>query len=95
MRPVNVRCEGLGRVVEGRPGDNLMRLLLAAGVPVGTACEGDGVCGRCGLEVLAGDAGAEGAVERRSKERNRVDPTLRLSCCVTVSGDLVVRARYW
>ncbi len=81
--------------VEGR-----MTLLEAAdhaGLPVGSACQAEGICGRCGLRILSGADGLsrEGPLERRVKRANRIDPALRLSCLARVRGSVIVTADYW
>lgn len=78
-------------------GSTLLEAVVAAGLPIARACDADGLCGRCGVRVLAGGArlGAEGELETRSKERNRLDPGLRLACRVRIEGDLEVTASYW
>jgi ferredoxin len=76
-------------------------LLIDAGarrdLPIASACRGDGLCGRCGVAIVAGSATspAETAEETRCKERNRIDPGLRLACRIRVHADLDVTAPYW
>jgi adenylate cyclase len=64
---------------------------------VASACGADGICGRCGLRVLAGGESLpeETEAERRIKQRNRVDAELRLACRARLAGDLDVTATYW
>ena len=74
-----------------------MEAIKGAGLPIAEACGADGLCGRCGVRV-AGDVEAlseETREEERAKQRNRVDPSLRLSCLTTVAGELEVTADYW
>lgn len=92
---VAIRCPALGRVVRATVGQTLFEALRAAGVPVASACRGEGICGRCGLEVLEGGLPPPDPVERACAARNRVPPGLRLSCRVVLTGGLVVRAPYW
>lgn len=83
--------------VEVPAGSTLLDAALAAGLPIARACGADGLCGRCGLRVLAGDAGidVEDEGEARTKRRNRLDPELRLACRTHVLGDVEVAAAYW
>lgn len=62
-----------------------------------SACSGDGLCARCGIEVLAGGEAlaAETPAESRAKQANRIDPSLRLACRIEVADDLSVTAPYW
>lgn len=78
-------------------GTSLLEAARRAGLPIASSCEAGGVCGRCGLAILAGESALirETERERDIKQRNRIDSDLRLSCCVTVSGDMTVTAPYW
>ena len=80
-----------------RQGEMLFAAARRAGLPVGSSCPQEGICGRCGLRVLEGAANlsAEDAAERAVKEANRTDPALRLSCVARVRGPVVVTADYW
>ncbi len=80
------------------PETSLFAAAREAGLPVGTACEAEGICGRCGLRPLAGreHLSPETPAEKRVKQDNDVDPGLRLSCVTRVlSGPLVITADYW
>ena len=94
---VRVRFEPSGAEIEVPDGTTLYAAARAAGLPVGSACRAEGWCGRCGLEVLVGEASLSPAsdAERQVKARNRVHPALRLSCVATVHGPVTARARYW
>jgi len=90
--------EPRGLHLEVDVGTTLFQAARSLGLPVGTACEAEGICGRCGLRPLSGaeHLSPETPSERRVKADNDVDPTLRLSCIVRVlGGPLVVTADYW
>jgi adenylate cyclase len=94
---VQVRFHPSGAHVSAPAGTMLMDAVLRAGLPIASACGADGLCGRCGVRVLAGAESliVEGADETRAKQRNRIDPELRLACRTVLSGDLEVTASYW
>jgi adenylate cyclase len=75
----------------------LLEATEAVGLPIASACGSNGACARCGLEIVAGatNIAAEGDRERVIKQRNRIDPGLRLACRIRPRGDLTVRATYW
>lgn len=75
----------------------LLEATRRAGLPVASACGENGACARCGLEILAGGERLDPPDEReqRIKQRNRIDPSLRLACRIRPRTDLTVRARYW
>lgn len=78
-------------------GTSLLEAARDAGLPVASACGAEAVCARCGLEILAAAAPVddESPREREIKQRNRIDPKLRLACRVRVASDLTVTAPYW
>jgi ferredoxin len=94
---VQVRFPTQGRSVRVPSGTLLIDAVRGANLPIASACRGDGLCGRCGVAILARDAeiGAETPEETRCKERNRIDPRLRLACRIRVCADLSVSAPYW
>ena len=79
------------------PGTTLLQAARRAALPVASACGADGVCGRCGLQILEGadTLAPETERERKIKAANRVDDELRLACRIAVASDLVVTAPYW
>jgi len=94
---VRVRFAPSGRCVVVAAGTTLLAAARRAGLPLASACDGDGLCGRCGVTPLAG-AGAlspEDAAEARARRRNRGAPGERLACRATVSSDVFVTAGYW
>ena len=75
----------------------LLEATREVGLPIASACGENGACARCGLEIIEGahHLEAETEHEKRIKQRNRIDPELRLACRVRPSGNLTVRATYW
>ena len=94
---VEVRLLPSGASLTAAPGTTLMAVIRRAGLPIASACGADGLCGRCGVLVVEGEAAlsAETASEARIKTRNRVDPSLRLACRATVAGNVEITASYW
>lgn len=88
-------------------GANLMKALLAGGLPVASSCRGDGVCAKCRIEIvlaeqMTGPAAArsaalstEGETESFLRERHSIPSNMRVSCQVAVLGDITVNASYW
>ncbi|MGH0035993.1 MAG: 2Fe-2S iron-sulfur cluster-binding protein [Myxococcota bacterium] len=92
-----VRFEPSGREIRVPAGTSLLEAARAAGLPVASACGADGICGRCGLAILAGGErlAPESEAEARVKRANRIDPELRLACRIDLASNLVVTAPYW
>ncbi len=85
------------RSIEVPEGSTLLDAVVAAGLPIARACGADGLCGRCGVRIVAGAEGVdpESDAEAASKRRNRIDPALRLACRARVHGDVRLTASYW
>jgi uncharacterized 2Fe-2S/4Fe-4S cluster protein (DUF4445 family) len=92
-----IRFHPSGKTLRVPLGTTLLEAAREAGLPMASACGADGICGRCGVQVLAGAASlsAETGAERSVKRRNRIDPAQRLACRAAVSGDVEVTATYW
>jgi adenylate cyclase len=94
---VEVRFPAQGCSVRVPAGTLLIDAVRRARLPIASACRGEGLCGRCGVAILVGrdEIGAETPEETCAKQRNRIDPHLRLACRVRVRADLSVAAPYW
>ncbi len=87
-----------GRSLEIEAGEmTLLEVTREVGLPIASACGENGACARCGLEIVVGGAHLVDETDREKsiKERNRIDPELRLACRIRPQGDLTVRALYW
>lgn len=78
-------------------GTNLMRGLLAADVPVASSCGGDGVCGKCRLQITRGQENLSqpNDTEKFLSEKFHLKREQRISCQVLILGDVEVDATYW
>ena len=78
-------------------GSFLMKALLAENIPVASSCGGDGVCGKCRLEISRGSENLSPATaeEEFLKQKLKIDGKLRISCLTQVQGDIEVRTGYW
>jgi ferredoxin, 2Fe-2S len=85
------------RSVRVAPGTSLLEAAREAGLPVAQTCTGEGICARCGMQIVEGgeDLAAESPRETDAKARNRIEGRLRLSCLLLADRDLTVTAPYW
>jgi len=83
-------------VLEAPTGANLMRFLLDHQIPVASSCLGDGICSKCRVRVpgLVWSS-IVSEVEKNTLKRNKCAEDERLSCQITIEGDLEVYASYW
>ncbi|KHD89001.1 MAG: hypothetical protein OM95_05950 [Bdellovibrio sp. ArHS] len=78
-------------------GANLMKSLLDAGLPVASSCDGDGVCAKCKIVIVAGKENLtpENEIEAFLRETKDLPSDVRISCQTQVLGDITVDATYW
>lgn len=74
-----------------------MQALLAHEIPVASSCRGDGVCAKCRIRVVEGakNLSAETEIESMRRDQFDIPHEERLSCQVTVLGDIKIDASYW
>lgn len=87
----------LNKQIEVPVGSNLMSSLLEHNVPVASSCNGDGICGKCKMEVLDNPKGLsdENPTEQFLKLKMKIDPKLRISCQCLVQESISVTTTYW
>lgn len=94
---VQVRFQPSGDSVAADEGAVLLDCIRRAGLPLASACGAGALCGRCGVQVLAGagSLSAETGNETNAKARNRIDPAQRLACQAQVLDDVEITTTYW
>lgn len=90
-----IRFVPWNRTIQAQVGWTVLDAARAAGVPLGAACDGDGICGACAVRVVSGEASKEGPLERRTKAANGVRGALRLACLLPTRRALTVTTDYW
>lgn len=74
-----------------------MQALLDAGLPVASSCRGDGVCGKCRIEITEGqkNLSPETDHEKFLRDRFSIPKNQRVSCQTQIEGDITVTTSYW
>lgn len=74
-----------------------MAALRANKIPVASSCRGDGICGRCRIQILSGAENLSPPNEREIflRDRYSLAPNERISCQAEVLGDLLIDTTYW
>ncbi|MCB2192322.1 MAG: DUF4445 domain-containing protein [Deltaproteobacteria bacterium] len=85
---MKVRFEPYGVDVEAQAGDRLLDLALEAGVHINASCGGEGVCGKCRVNIEHGEV--EGGLSEKISITD-AEQGVRLACQSRIKGDLVVR----
>jgi ferredoxin len=88
---------GVVEGVEESREETLLELARRAGVPLGSACSGAGVCGRCRVEVVEGSGSLTRptALETAVAERCALGSSERLACQAVVAGPCRVSSPGW
>lgn len=74
-----------------------MEALLKAGFPVASSCHGDGICGKCRIQILEGAENLSkiNEVEQLVRDRLNVPKEYRISCQTRVLGEVLIDTSYW
>jgi uncharacterized 2Fe-2S/4Fe-4S cluster protein (DUF4445 family) len=80
-----------GITFEAAAGCILGDALVAAGFPISLYCGKRGICGKCFIEILAGDSGSVDDYEDKLRIINNLGTNFRLSCRYIVKEDLKIR----
>ncbi|MBN2705175.1 MAG: DUF4445 domain-containing protein [Deltaproteobacteria bacterium] len=71
-----------------RPGENLLRVAIAAGVHINASCGGNGACGKCRVIIEKGQAESEPSAKIKASDWEK---GYRLACTTRVTDDLIVK----
>lgn len=94
---VRVRFHPSGREVEIPPGTLVFDAVRQAGLPLGSSCDGDGLCAWCRVEVLEGlqNLSSPTPEETRLLARRRSTPEERIACLARIDGPVTLTTPYW
>lgn len=78
-------------------GAPLMEALLKANVPVASSCHGDGVCGKCRVQVHSPQnlLSEKNDLEKFLLEKFQMKEHERVSCQCRVLGSVEIDTTYW
>ncbi len=88
VKPIKISILPSGKETTAQAGEVLSDVLQRAGIPLEAACGGEGICGRCAVQIVEGRCDWPGSDLLSSK---MIKEGYVLSCQAEVAGDLVVR----
>src|SRR4029079_14797417 len=92
MPQVEATTASRAQTIEAPEGKKLVLVIEDAGIDILHRCGGNARCTTCRVELLEGDAGEMGDLERnRLAVEAELAPNIRLSCQIHVQNDLKVR----
>ncbi len=92
-----VRFIPLNREVEIKKGETLFKAARVHGIPIGSTCRGDCVCGWCKVEVVEGmcNLSRPDDCERKLMKNGNYLENERVACSTRVFGDVSITTGYW
>jgi Uncharacterized metal-binding protein len=92
-----VKFVPLGKEVELKQGETILKAARTNGIPLGSSCNGDCICGWCRIEVIEGaeNLSTPEDCEREISSRMELKENERIACATKVWGDIVVTTGYW
>lgn len=78
------------KTVEAVPGTTLLKVAEASGILIDASCGGAGSCGKCKVQICAGDAGTPTPQECSLLSPQELSDGYRLACMVQAQSDLTV-----
>ncbi|MCB9073274.1 MAG: (2Fe-2S)-binding protein [Bdellovibrionaceae bacterium] len=92
---MHIKLPQLNKILSAEENENLFSLLRRSGVPIASSCSGDGVCGKCVVQVMHGQLEAIGPLEQELKTKYSLADNERISCQCLVKSDLTITTTYW
>ena len=89
---MKIRINNLNRTIELEDDKsyNLMNALLEHDVYIDNSCNGKLTCGKCKIKIIEGNVNEITDTEKRLLKKEEIENGIRLSCAVTMSGDVIV-----
>ena len=87
----------LNKVVELKTGETLFKAARVNGIPLGSSCRGDCVCGWCKVEIVDGieNLSIPEECEKRLMKSGNYGRNERVACSTRVFGDVSITTGYW
>ena len=92
----HLNCPQLKRTFEINSQESLMENLLSHNIPVASSCGGEGICGKCRMEISTLEKLAKPSdLEKKTLEKNNAKTSERLSCQIYIHESASLKTNYW
>lgn len=89
-------CPQLQKTIHINSRQSLMKHLLEQNIQVASSCQGDGICGKCKMEVLPQSVLPPlSSLESKTLQKNGGIRDERLSCQLYLDQNVTLRTTYW
>ncbi len=87
----------LNRAVELKTGETLFKAARVNGIPLGSSCRGDCICGWCKVEIVDGmeNLSSPDECEKKLMKSGSYEKNERVACGARVYGDVAITTGYW
>jgi ferredoxin, 2Fe-2S len=94
---MKIELPQLNKTFDAPQGENVFHFLRAQQVAVASSCKGDGICGKCVVQVPKGLENLSPAtdLELKLREKYNLRADQRLTCQSRILGDVELRTTYW
>lgn len=90
-KKINIEFQPIGKRIQAEAGENLLEILLRAGIDITSICSGKGTCGRCIVEQIKGSFNPSSATELEKLGKLGLTSPFRLACQAYPHSDVIVR----
>lgn len=85
------------KVIELKAGETLFKAARVNGIPIGSSCRGDCVCGWCKVEIVKGmeNLSSPQECEKKLMKSGGYEKSERVACGARVYGEVSITTGYW
>jgi 2Fe-2S ferredoxin len=94
---MKIHMPQLSKTLECEAGANLFRFLRENQVALASSCKGDGICGKCVVQIVQGmeNLSISTNLEDKLHAKYNLKPDQRIACQTRVLGNIEIRTTYW
>ncbi|MDY6971377.1 MAG: ASKHA domain-containing protein [Thermodesulfobacteriota bacterium] len=87
MNRIEVAILHYKKVLHAKSGDSILQVLRDAGIDVESSCAGEGICGKCKVQILGGEVSPIEKTEAKLLSEAELSRGIRLACRTKLIGN--------